>query len=93
MLFDPLGLRLILSRGGRSVPSTVCPPEDNALQWTIQGMDNPWGGQSGEWTLHGVDNPRGKRRVVKPWVDETTIHRSIVVPIHVLGTCFVVQYG
>ena len=51
LLFDPVGARLIPSRGGRSVPSTVCP-----------SVDNPRGGKSGgwtigEWTIWKVDNP------------------------------------
>ena len=69
LLFDPMGAHSILSRGGRSVPSTVCPPVDNSR-----------GGQSGGWTIRGVVHPtRSKHGVDKSWVEKTTIHRKYFI--------------
>ena len=71
LLFYPVGVHLIPACDGCSVMvfSGQCDTVDNQdnghhVGWTIRIMGTRWGGQSGE-EKHGV---------VKPWVDETTIH-------------------
>ena len=45
LFFDPVGAHLIPSRGGRFVPSTVCPP--GSIRWVV----NPLGGQFIRWLI------------------------------------------
>ena len=77
LLFDLVGACSIPSHGGRSVPSTVCPPVDNSRggqsgAWTNRGVDNPWGGQSGGKNVGWLNREWRKQ----PYTEFTNFRRN-----------------